>query len=499
MSRLLALAVPLFPLAALLRAEPALAGETVVVCEGEGGGARVLAASRRARRLGVRPGLTLARARALAPHLVVRGRDPAAEASAQEALAEAAGTVSPRVERAEPGLVLADLAGCERLHPDEAELARAALLAAGRRGLPAARAGIAASRPAAELAARRSPTPTVVPPGGDRAFLEPLPVATLRPPRRLLERLAAWGVRTLGELARLPEAEVAARLGPEGVALHRAARGVDLRPLVPAPPPPVLVEARALDWPAVRLEPFLAAVRRSLELLCRRLEGEGLGCRKLEAELELEPGGAARRTVHLPAPTADAATLLDLLRLALERDPPGAPVAGYTLLAHPATPRRAQMTLFGPEEPSPERTGAAVARIAARVGPDRVGSPAPRPGHLPGPPHAAPFAPPPPPRVAPPPRPARGLLAVRRLHPPRPVEVILEGKRPRSLRTPPGVRPHLQGLVRVASGPWQLEEGWWEGDAPEAREYWDVELSGGELVRLFRRPDGEWYADGLHD
>ncbi|MGH9459045.1 MAG: DNA polymerase Y family protein, partial [Thermoanaerobaculia bacterium] len=56
--RLAAIYVPLFPLAARLRSEPELRDEAVVIVEGNGSAAHVVAASRRARRGGVRPGLT---------------------------------------------------------------------------------------------------------------------------------------------------------------------------------------------------------------------------------------------------------------------------------------------------------------------------------------------------------------------------------------------------------------------------------------------------------
>ncbi len=62
-----------------------------------------------------------------------------------------------------------------------------------------------------------------------------------------------------------------------------------------------------------------------------------------------------------------------------------------------------------------------------------------------------------------------------------------------------GAVPRIQGLVRVAAGPWSLEEGWWTAE-PVERDYWDVELSGGGLYRIFRdRTTGEWLADGMYD
>ena len=59
--------------------------------------------------------------------------------------------------------------------------------------------------------------------------------------------------------------------------------------------------------------------------------------------------------------------------------------------------------------------------------------------------------------------------------------------------------PKISGAVRVASGPWQLEEGWWS-EQPVARQYWDVELDRGGIVRIYRETaSGQWLADGVYD
>jgi hypothetical protein len=59
--------------------------------------------------------------------------------------------------------------------------------------------------------------------------------------------------------------------------------------------------------------------------------------------------------------------------------------------------------------------------------------------------------------------------------------------------------PRIQGRVRVASGPWELEERWWAEDRTE-RDYWDVELEDGALYRVYRdRRTERWFADGVYD
>ncbi len=510
MPRVACLRVPLFPLAARLRAEPELAPEAVAVVDGSGPAARVVAATRAARRAGVRPGATLAQARALVPRLVARGRDTECERAAREALLEVADALSPRVEDGGGGLVFLDADGVEhrfRGREPERDFALALERGAARQALPA-RVGVAGSKLAAEVAAReaRGADPRLVPEGNEAAFLAPLPLARLAPDLALAETLARWGLASVGDFARLPPAEVASRLGEAGRRLHAVARGLDPRPLLPREPPPDFHEGTELEWPLATLEPFLFLARAALDRLCRRLETAGLGCVRLEAALRLEPAGHDQRAIDLPAPTRDARTLLQVLRLSLEERPPGAAVSGFVFAARPDRPRAAQLALFGPPALSPDRLATTLARLFALLGAERVGSPRALDGHRPERFALVPFAPPPPPTLAPEPPPPRGLLAVRVLRPPLELAVELGGDgRPRAVAGRDGEaggeprRPRLAGEVRVAAGPWPIEEEWWS-EAPVEREYWDVELAGGALVRLFRDvARGRWYADGIYD
>src|SRR5688572_1185379 len=531
-ARIACIVVPLFPLAARLRSEPGLAGAAVAVFEGNGNAARVVAATRPARRAGIQAGQTLPQARALLPDLLARGRDRESERAAQEALTEVADGFSPRVESADEGVVYFDAAGIPMPplsvapHPDplpkgerekdaEARLRRAVIAAVEKAGLPA-RFGIAASKLAARVAAGLPDSPTVVPEGEEARFLAPLPLARLAPVMELADTLERWGLRSIGELAKLPEGEVASRLGELGRELHATARGVDPRPLEPRLPSFDLSEGMELEWPLVSLEPFLFVGNAALERLVRRLESQGLACRRLEVGLKLDPEGYDARAVTLPAPTRDVKTLLTLTRLELEARPPGSPVVGFTFTAHPDRARQAQLALFGPAALSPDRLATTIARLVAMLGVERVGSPRAVDGHVPERFAVADYSPPPPPLERRAPRTGRGLLAIRVLWPP--VEVTVEDRhpepfdfaqgrlregsrafRPTSLQSTNGSEPEISGAVRVAAGPWNLEEGWWSA-APASRDYWDVELATGGLYRIYRdRASEKWYADGMYD
>ncbi|MCA1609700.1 MAG: DNA polymerase Y family protein [Acidobacteria bacterium] len=559
-ARIACLDVPLFSLAARLRSEPELKGEPVAIFEGNGNAARVIAASRPARRAGIRQGMTLPQSRAIVPKLVARGRDAESERAAQEALLEIADSFSPRVEDAGEGSVYLDLDGLPGLRPKEDVTAERAESLLGQRliaaveasGLPA-RVGIAGSKLAARVAASLPDSPKVVPEGEEARFLAPLPLDRLAPAIEIGSRLAQWGIGSIGELARLPEGEVASRLGELGRELHATARGFDPRPLEPRVPALVLSEGMDLEWPLVTLEPFLFVGHAALERLVARLESQALACTKLEVTLKLDPEGVDARGISLAAPTRDVKTLLTLLCLELEVRPPGAAVAGFSFSAHPDKPRRAQLSLFGPAALSPDRVATTIARLASMLGADRVGSPRTVDGHRPERYALASYAPPAPPEVVRAPKRGRGLLAVRALRPPIALEVLTadpvplpaaaartplpltvaagegrdgraaaqavavsaagngEGRRavvpisqtrsPRllSIKSAPGSSLDIHGTVRVAAGPWSLEEGWWS-DTPAERDYWDVELSDGGLYRIFRDRRGEsWFADGLYD
>jgi protein ImuB len=525
--RVACVVVPLFPLAARLRSEPELAGEAVAVFEGNGNAARVVAATRPARRIGIRAGQTLPQARALLPDLLARGRDLESERAAQEALTEVADTFSPRVESAGDGVLYFDAAGIPVPAGEddpELRLGRAVIAAVERAGLPA-RFGIAASKLSARVAAGLPDSPTAVPEGEEARFLAPLPLARLAPEMELAETLERWGIRSIGELAKLPEGEVASRLGELGRELHATARGIDPRPLEPRLPSPSLSEGMELEWPLVTLEPFLFVGNAALERLVRRLESQALACRRLEIGLKLDPEGWDARAITLPAPTRDVKTLLTLTRLELEARPPGASVVGFTFTAQPDRPRQAQLSLFGPAALSPDRLATTIARLVALLGADNVGSPRTVDGHRPERFTAMDYSPPPPPRERRAPRTGRGLLAIRVLRPPVELEVIVSPCHPDasachpeplasardrlregslafrllSVKSANGSEPEIGGTVRVAAGPWSLEDGWWSA-SPASRDYWDVELAEGGLYRIYRdRASDKWYADGMYD
>jgi protein ImuB len=487
MPRIACLLVPDLPVAAACRADPDLAGLPLALSDGGGAHAPIVAASAKARERGVEPGRqTVAQARAIAHDLVVRPRDVAVERSAVRALIDVAASLASRIEATDDGTVFLDASGTGHLVASEAGLATALVARAARVGL-AARAGVGASMTVARLAALRG---EVVAPGTELGFLAPLPLACLAPDPDVATTLARWGVHRLGDLARLPEAEVATRLGPAGAALVRAARGEDDRPLAPQPVRGAVEEAISLEWALDTMEPLLFVLRGLLDRIVARVGLEGIGVARLRLGLGLDDRSRDERTVPLAAATRDAKTLLACLRIELESRPPRAAVMRMTLAAEPAVVRAAQLGLFHPPGPAPEQLATTIARLAALCGADRVGAPAVVDSHRPGAAAVAPFTP----SNGTSTTPARLALVVRALRPPRPVEVFSDRDRPDFVRG-----DGLGGRVVAAAGPWRLVAEWWS-EGGGARDYWDLELSDGGVYRCYRdRASQRWFADGVYD
>src|SRR5436190_1266860 len=123
------------------------------------------------------------------------------------------------------------------------------------------------------------------------------------------QELRELGVRRLGELAGLPGAAVAERLGPDGRRAWSLARGGGKRRPRGRRPPAELVEA--LGFPeAIDNELTLRrALGALVETLLARPERAGRFARKLALTARLVGGGSWRRTVTLRDPTVEPARL----------------------------------------------------------------------------------------------------------------------------------------------------------------------------------------------
>lgn len=486
--------VEAFGAAAVERAEPALRETPLAIVAGTAPARRVIDANAAARHAGVRSAMGEAEAVARCPALVRRPVSDETVASARRALLDACYGLSPRLEDAAPGLVFVDIAGLERLLGADEVVARRLARASCAVGLPA-RVGVAGARTAARVAARLAASTLVIAPGAEAAILASVEVAGLEWPPEVAVALARWGVSTLGELAALPRAGLAARLGAAGLAAQDVAWGRDAVPFRPWTPPPFWQEAQALDWEIDTLQALEAVLARVLERLVARLAAAHLVADGLELRLALASGAHHARALGLACPMDEVRPMLTVLAHDLAARPPQGPVVGVAVQVH-AVPRRAVAGVLGrPAAPAVRDLATVLSRLVTLVGADNVGAIAPADSHHPDAWTPAPLRPDADDaRVEDAPR--DHVLAFRRLRPPRRVTVDIDhAGRPVVVV---GALTEVARVVRCA-GPWRASGDWWDTDR-WSREEWDVALDDHTLIRLAHDPlHSAWLLDGVYD
>ncbi|HEY2152640.1 MAG TPA: hypothetical protein VGH34_17655 [Vicinamibacterales bacterium] len=483
---------------------------------------------------------------------------------------------SPRYECHGDDLVTIDVSGLGRLLGPPQTIGEELRRESAARGVRV-QVAVAGTQMAAHLLARSHPGLTVIAPGEEAAALASIPIPILAkcdahrtqslqsPQRKPLfanaehSALAAvtaftrWGLKTLGDLAALPPADLVSRMGRPALAWQAMARGEDLHPLVPMLEEERFESSLDLEWPIEGLEPLSFVLTRLLEPLSTRLERRDRGAAVLHVILRLvqgpEPCEIHARRLELPTPLRDVRTLRTLALLDLESHPPAAAIECVTVVIDPTPGRVLQHTLFTRAHPTPEQLSTLLARLGAVMGQDRIGAPATVDSYRPGAFATTPFAIEHTDRHS-----ARGVRtqlpescqpltsALRRCRQPVPARVAVTDGRP--VRVTTDRREFAGGAVLRCAGPWRTSGEWWldsqqsavvshqsRGEAgsrqaaaidhqsaishepsamshqpsaipsaPWDRDEWDVALGDGAVYRIFQeRARGAWFIDAIVD
>ena len=482
--------------------------------------------------------MTVREAQARCPDAAFLPPDEVATARVEAALLALLERLTPVVEPVRPGVAVFDTTGLELQHATEAALGQAVVEAVRQELAFEARVGVAGGRFCARVAAAYGAPVRVVPVGGERAFLAPLPITHLPGLAPWRWQLQFLGIRTIGDYAaRLPYADVVVRYGAEAAQAHLLARGIDQAPLRPRRPPEVRSAVQRFDQPEERLEPLIFLLKRHLDQCCAELEQEGWQCGGVALRYRCEGVDDVTLTARPTEPTASATRLRDLLRWQLERQQTEAQAAGRTVFGggvtefelrlEALTPAVGQaLNLFSGERAGRQNVIAAVERLEALLGPERVRRAVAANGRRPEerfgwapfrpelgaprrqPPHRTPAQPKPSPadRVRPLPlapvadgcpspfggaAPTDHAPAIRLFDPPRLVQVRWRVGAPTAIAVGRGLE-----AVTAWAGPWQLNERWWAQAA--ARTYYQATTRPGRVYLLFQEGEA-WYAQGVFD
>jgi len=436
----------------------------------------IVASNAAARDAGVRPGHTLAEARALAGNIVVQQRRPRAEEERLATLAAWAYGYSSQVVIVAPDAVLLEVGaslslfgGWQRLQA----LLREGLAALGHHHVLAA----APSPLGAECLARAGQALAVSSPGQLRNALAALPLGQSGLPARQLQALQAVGWRRLGELLRVPRAELARRFDPGLPAWLERLLGErpDPRPLYR--PPDRFDRLLEFDNALESLEGLAFPLQRLCRDLAAYLHARDGGVLEFLLLCGHDEAPATPIAIGLRSPQRDAAALFEAARGKLERSPLPGPVRALGLHAEhlpPFVPERRD--LFDPQPRGDIDWSTLSERLQARLGAEAIRQVQPWPDHRPE--RAW--------RVAETPGPdTHACREETTARPPRPLWLLA---RPIPLR---------QAVLHEVSDVERIETGWWDGDDAR-RDYVVAELDNGQRAWLYREAgsNGPWMLHG---
>jgi DNA polymerase-4 len=354
--------------------DPSLAGTAFAVGGAADERGVISTASYAARKFGVHSAMPTAQALRLCPHLRLLPPRHNHYGEVSRRVMAFFDAETPLVEQISIDEAFLDLTGDPR--PGGVVAAQLQACIRAEAGLPSS-FGVAGNKLVAKIATNvgKPNGLVVVPPGEEAVFLARLPMDMLwgvGPKTRA--RLAELGLRTIGDIAAWPAADLERRFGAAGLDLARRARGQDDRPVTPEH------EAKSISKEVTfaRDVADLATLRRTLRELSDQvastLRANGLAARTVKLKLRWPPFETITRQTTLPQPIDlendifDAA--LQLFRTAWGR---GRPVrllgVGVSGLQAPAR----QLGLFAPEpEDRHAKLASVVDSIRAKYGWDAL-------------------------------------------------------------------------------------------------------------------------------
>lgn len=379
--------LPLYALRCEITRRPALADAPLALLSPDDP-RRVWQISRAARHEGVRPGMTISQAIGLCATLLVLEPDPVYYDQQFAELLLQLTNVSPVIEPAELGRVFVGMDGLEGLYGEpeqQLEIINCGLRStecgmrnpesgiknhsALRTPHSAFRLGWARGKFISYVAASRAkPGTGIVVHDADRVrFLSTQPLALLPLDADAQRRLWRLGLKTLGDLAALPEDAVSAQFGKPGRDAWRLASGLVTDPVTGRETPEPIVEGLDFLTPIADTGMLANALDRLIERALRHPRRTGWRVQRIRVRAALEQGASWLTDVVLRDPSAERALIAAPLRVRLSQMPPTGAVTRLVVEFTAFVPGTAELQLFTRDAASAARAGRRRAlRAAAR-------------------------------------------------------------------------------------------------------------------------------------
>jgi protein ImuB len=437
---------------------------------------RIVSSNQTAVDAGIHPGMKTGSAWALAPDLTVCERDTVAEQQALRDLACWSGRLTPHVSIEQPDTLMLEIAGCLRLFRGLEPLLGIAQSEARDLGFEPS-IGLAPTPRAALWRARAAVTDPWMDASSMTDAIADLPVTVLGLERNQAAAIQAWGVRSVGELSRLPRDGLTSRLG-KGFALVLAQALGEL-----SDPRETFVFpekfAERIEWPSPieHTTAMLFSARRMIAALVGWLSRRASGLR--ECGLVLEHSHAPETLLKLRFAEAvhQPSRIERVLHEQLDRHQLVEPVNAMRLVVSRIEALTGEELGLFADAPPKASVAEVVERMRARVGDALVQTLVAKADYRPEDASGVGYG-----ISAPPP------------NFPRPIWLLSQ---PRHLHEIDG-RPHHGGPLVLVSGPERIESGWWDEGEDEAagdvrRDYFSARSPSGQWLWIYRDAEGWWH------
>ena len=215
---------------------------------------RLAAVNDAAARLGLKPGMALADARAMYPAIAVADADPEADRHLLEAIADWCDRYTPLVGLDPPDGLMLDITGCAHLFGGEAALGGDIVRRLAAQGFQA-RVAVADTVGCAWAVARYASNRNCKLSRRTQPRTLPLPLAALRIAPDIVAALAQVGLKRIADVIDRPRAPLAARFGVDFVRRLDQALGREDEPITPRLPVPALCDGAPLSPSRSRSKP----------------------------------------------------------------------------------------------------------------------------------------------------------------------------------------------------------------------------------------------------
>src|SRR4051812_32846213 len=353
------------------RDRPELRGKPVIV---GGGGPNqrgvVSAASYEARAFGVHSAMPLWTAGRLCPHGVFLPVDGTKYVAVSKEVMALLRRFTPLVEPFSIDEAFLDVTGSRRMFGDGEAIGRqikddvrSAI------GLTIS-VGVATTKLVAKIASdlRKPDGLVVVPPGDEAAFLAPLPITRLwGVGEKSAVALREYGVRTIGDLAALPEDLLTRRFGKYGASLGLRARGMDEDPVSGRDPAKSIGHEHTFDIDTSDPDAIERTPLAMSEGVSERLRDSGVRASTITVKIR----DTTFRTITRQRTMPDATDLTDpIFRTALALARPEVRGVRIRLLGVTASGlgEREQLSLFQADDPKRRRVVEAADAVRHRFG-----------------------------------------------------------------------------------------------------------------------------------